>query len=310
MARSNQELLVRRLPVKLREQFERFPPEWWNGVQELRLRAGSPIYVKTAKQWGFLDRGTLVSSARGAFLLSAELLRETFHSLCADSVQRIEEELKRGFFSMEGGHRIGVYGEVITRQGEVLGFSSQSSLVLRVAHEVPGSARAIVQRCCQQTLPSVLLYGLPGSGKTTLLRDFAAELSAGCTGRPFQVAVLDERGELAALSNGRAQFALGPCTDVYSLCPKALALEMALRAGAPELMVCDELGGEEDLPFLLSGMAAGVAVAASAHAASFEGLLRRPALRRLYDASIFDWYILLSEGRPVEFRDEKGRVVA
>lgn len=298
------------LPPLLRAQLCILPLEVQSSLCEIRLRGGAPIFLKTAKACGFLKEGALAPSPKDAFVVSPRLLKDAFFSLCRDSVQQVEEELRQGFFTVAGGHRIGVYGALLVQNGEVRGISAPSSLVIRLAHEVCGAASAILHRCYAGTLSSVLLYGPPGSGKTTLLRDLAAQLSAGCGGQPVQVAVLDERGELAALQEGKPRFSLGPCTDVYALCPKGIALEMALRAGAPELLVCDEIGAaEEEEALLLSGMAAGVAVAASAHAASFDGLLKRPLLHRLWEARIFDYYLLLEQGRVREIRQAEGRVI-
>jgi stage III sporulation protein AA len=57
------------------------------------------------------------------------------------------------------------------------------------------------------------------------------------------------------------------------------------------LIVCDEIGNEEDAEALLSAANCGTAILASAHAADLEGLLLRPTFARLHRAAVFDTYV-------------------
>lgn len=291
------------LPRQLQQLLSTLTAAQRERLTELRLRANAPVYAKCGQTGGFLGRQGLTDCPREAPLLSHEELQRYFLCLCDDSVQLVEESLKQGFFSLRGGHRVGVFGQVTLRNGAITGFSSISSLVVRVAHAVEGIASPIICRCFAEGLSSVLLFGLPASGKTTCLRDLTKQLAARCV----QVAVMDERGELCGTEP--YTFAVGDTVDRYTFCPKAKGMELALRAGAPDLLVCDEIGGADDLVLLESVCQSGVAVCCSAHAASFEQLCRRPILQTLVEHRLFDYYAALQGGEVAAMYDREGRVL-
>ena len=138
------------------------------------------------------------------------------------SLYAAEEELRQGFFTVRGGHRIGVAGRVILKDRQITGLKAASFLNVRVAHEIKG--------CADQVLPflyvngkfvSTLIVSPPGCGKTTLLRDLIRQVSDGssqkagkCSFAGVNVGVADERSELGACYQGVPQNDLGMRTDV------------------------------------------------------------------------------------------------
>ena len=142
-------------------------------------------------------------------------------------------------------------------------------------------------------------------GKTTLLRELACALSrAGA-----QVAIADERGELAACVRGVPQLDVGPCTGVMDNMGKAAAVRLLTRSMAPDVIVSDEIGGEADAAALLDARRCGVQVLCSAHAAGFAQAKRRPALEPLLRAGVFDRIVVRGGrvGRIAAVLDGEGR---
>lgn len=276
---------------------ERTPP-WL----EIRLGVDRPLLVVTAAGDRFLDGGgRALGHPQGAYRVDAEEVRRTVELVTASSLYALEEELRQGFVTLPGGHRVGLCGRAVAREG---GFALRdiSSLNLRLARAVPGAADAVLPLLLDRAgLPlSTLVLSPPGAGKTTLLRDLARQLSLGrpdlgCPG--LRVGVADERGELGGGGRGRPAFDLGPRTDVLEGCPKAAAIVMLVRSMSPQVVVTDEIGRPEDVAALREAARMGVRVLASAHAGSAAEAAARPALRALLAEGAFARLVRLGTGR-------------
>ncbi len=92
------------------------------------------------------------------------------------------------------------------------------------------------------------MFRFHGAGKTTLLRDIVRNIS---NGNEFlnglTVGLVDERGEISAMYKGEAQNDIGCRTDVLSNIPKAIGMRMLIRSMAPQIIVADEIGNNEDI---------------------------------------------------------------
>ncbi len=189
--------------------------------------------------------------------------------------------LSQGFLTAPGGHRIGVAGEVVEKEGRITGFREITSLCLRVARDFPGIGAGV------PLTDSLLILGPPGSGKTTLLRDLARRVGA---------AVVDSRGELFPEGVSR-----GNGVDVLSGCPKAPGIDMAVRTLSPEWLALDEITAEAEA--MLQAVGCGVRLLATAHAESREDLFRRPAYRKLVEHKVFQTLVIMNRDR--SFRTER-----
>lgn len=116
---------------------------------------------------------------------------------------------------------------------------------------------------------------------------------------PMRVALVDERGELAAVHRGRPQLEVGPSTDILDGCPKAVGVPMLLRAMNPQVIALDEIALPEDGGAVLSAAGCGAAILATAHGASVEDLRRRTVMRRLLKCGVFRRAVVI-HGRGAE----------
>ena len=255
------------LPSALRASALFLPEERKVRAEELRLRSGAGAFLR-------LPEGEV----RLPGSVSASELGEAVEKITKSSFYAAEESLKYGYFTAEGGFRVGFCGSVIRKDGLCAGFRSVSSLCIRIPREV---------RCVDDEMlsalwgRSVLIFSRPGCGKTTFLRDLVRRLSDGRQ----TVALVDERGEVAALSGGVPQFDVGGCTDVLEGCLKTQAAEVLLRTMSPQVLAMDELGSE-DLPILKRGAVSGVRLLATVHAASREELERKGIPLELFDVMV------------------------
>ena len=255
------------LPGALRAEALFQPEERRMQAEEIRLRSGVGAWLCLPGQ-----------SVRLLSPVGPGVIEETLERATKCSFYMAEESLREGYFTASGGFRLGVGGSLVLRNGQTGGFRSISSLSIRIPHAV---------KCITDELfsvlwgKSVIVYSPPGGGKTTFLRDLVRRISDAGT----RVSLVDERGELAALSEGVPQFDVGRHTDVIEGCPKLKAAEMLLRTMTPQVLAMDELTREE-LPVLNSGISAGVRLLATAHAADKRELFQRGLVCGRFDLAV------------------------
>lgn len=193
--------------------------------------------------------------------------------------------IAQGYLTAPGGHRIGICGKAISKEGQMTGISSATSLCMRVARDFPGIASNI-----EHNSGSILIIGKPGSGKTTLLRDLIRQIS---NRGEHSVAVVDEREEIFPTAHGQYCFSTGRRTDVLSGCRKPHGIDAVLRSMGPAVIALDEITAQEDCQALVRAAWCGVRLLATAHAGDKQDLLQRPVYRSILECKIFDTLIIL-----------------
>ena len=262
-------------------------------LREIRFRTGRGLMAETAEGELLLDKnGRTVSREDDAYRVTETDIKAALEPLTGYSVYAFEEELRQGYFTVEGGHRVGVAGRAVMEKGRVQRLGYISFLNFRVAHACIGCSTELFRRLYGEgRYYHTLLFAPAGCGKTTFLRDLIRLLSnAG-----LRVGVADERSELAACHYGVPQHDLGLRTDVMDGCPKAEAMGMLLRSMTPQILAADEIGMEADVFAIRAAAGSGCKVVASAHGGSFEELIRNPVLRTLWDERRFERYVCLEK---------------
>ncbi|HHT84223.1 MAG: stage III sporulation protein AA [Bacillota bacterium] len=259
-------------------------------VQEIRLRTGLPLCI------GLSDGDELLHD----LIVSRADIQKTLSLITDCSYYALEDEFRGGYITIPGGHRVGLSGQVIAPADGEHKLRHVSALCFRIAREVKGVAENTVPRL---TLPdtgiaSTLVISPPGCGKTTFLRDLCRILGNGldnCKLPPAQVAIVDERSEIAACYGGAPQLDVGPRADVLDRCPKAKGINMLLRSMNPEVIVTDELGGEEDARSVALALSGGVKVIASCHGKDLDDIRSKPYSEWLVSRGYFTKAVVLSK---------------
>lgn len=273
-------------------------------IREVRVRSGRPVIVTDGER-EYISKQILKGSE----------VSEILAYLSNYSLYAYEDEIRKGFLGLPGGHRVGLAGRTVIEAGRIKTMTEISSLNLRFAHEVKGCAREVLPCLWEkEQLFSTLFVSAPGGGKTTMLRDCIRQISNGWEGHPgLTIGVVDERSEIAGSFRGVPGNDMGIRTDVLDECPKAEGIMMLIRSMAPNVVAVDEIGGREDLEALLAAVHCGCVILATVHGNSLEELRRKPVLREIVEAEIFERYVILGagkgSGRVIEILDGRGEAL-
>ena len=235
-------------------------------LQELRLRVNAPPEMITGKGTVWLNG--IVRQENLDYVINGA---SRYSPWCAST-------MAQGYITAPGGHRIGICGDAVFRDGTAGGFRSVDSLCIRVARDFPGIAQKAANAA-----GSILILGAPGWGKTTLLRDLSRQIS-----QKHTVCVVDERGEVfpEGLQRGKRM-------DVITGLPKSLGIEMVLRTMGPEYIAVDEITAEADCLGLVQAANCGVHLIATVHASGPQDLKQRDLYRMLLEKGIFQTILQL-----------------
>lgn len=282
--------IVKLLPESIRLSFASCDKSFFDGIREIHLRIGAPMLVCVGTGNYFISASGKPSSFPAGPIVTREVLCDCVKRLCGGSVYSFEDTVRKGYIPLDNGFRVGVAGEIFTSSGGKETVGNISSINIRIPHVVKDLANPLLHLFTKGDIHGVLVYSAPGGGKTTVLRDLAAKLVTGMALSPLKVAIADERREF-----GR-EGALSLC-DVYSGYSKAEAIEFATRTMAPDVIICDEIGGFTEAEAILNVQSTGVPLIASAHAKDKKELYKRPAIKLLLDAGVFEYVYSIADKR-------------
>ena len=284
-----------------------------NKIYEIRLRVNAPlIVIYQGKEYFLTLEGALTREEAKAYYVKTEDLKEMLEYISGYSLYAFEEEIRQGFLTVVGGHRVGIAGKTILDGNKIKSLKYISYINLRLSHQIKGCASPILPYIIKdRQICHTLIISPPRCGKTTLLRDLIRQVSNGnCYMPGVSVGVVDERSEIAGSYQGIPQNDLGIRTDVLDCCPKAEGMMMLIRSMSPEVVAVDELGNYEDIHAIESVVHCGCKLFATVHGSSIEDIKRKPLLQRLMQEKIFERYIVLYKkdcaGQIKAIYDERG----
>lgn len=278
-------------------------------LEEIRLRVLRPLMVVVENQDYFLGIKKFSKDIfDDTYIVTKEDINKTLQFISKSSIYAMEEELKNGFITLKGGHRVGITGKAILEKGSLKTLKNISGINIRVAREIKGVAKELMDFVIddKERPYNTLIISPPKAGKTTLLRDMVRLLSNGIKGvnQGFNIGLVDERSEIACCYNGIPQNDIGIRTDVLDGCPKAQGMSMLLRTMSPEIIATDEVGKYEDIDAIAEAIKSGVSVITTAHGADLNDIKKRPIMKEMIENRFFDRYLILGFSQGVGTLEE------
>lgn len=273
--------IINKMPVTLRNVLSEIPEDVRNSLEEIRIQINQPVRV--------------ISRGRELVLKECSIDRQTIDNILNNlldySIYAYEEDLAKGFITIEGGHRVGVCGRVVTENGGIRLIKEISSLNIRRSRAIRGASAKVINEIYDPAigLQNTIIVSPPKCGKTTLVRDIVRAVSE----RGMRVGVCDERSEIAGMYQGVPSYDLGPRTDVLDGCIKAEGMLMLIRSMSPDVIVTDEIGRSEDIPAIEAATSAGISIITTIHGNSYEDLMASK-IGPLVNQGIFKRIIFLS----------------
>lgn len=262
--------LPHRFSEKL-EKLEKNGVQIWDTLEELRIRKCGPVIIVGGGFTHLLSDGGLTDNCARAYMTDSHLTDEIVKICTGFSPYAYEKYLADGYVTVRGGHRVGICGTAVIKDGKICGFKNVSSVNIRIAHDAVGFGKNIAATINEgESCRTTAIVSPPKCGKTTLLRNLAQYISSGIFGKMRCVCIADERGEICSMHEGVAQFDIGINTCVIDGCPKKYAVEIALRTMSPDVIICDEIFDESEADALCRAIYGGVSVIYAVHGKSFE----------------------------------------
>lgn len=275
------------MPQRICDAFCRLDNSILIKINEIRYRKNKPLIIYICKEMYFLNEYSISKTySSKCIIVSSDEFDCLTDRLCNSSYHTNMDSMIRGFITVNNGSRVGVAGKAVYRDKSVNSLKDISSLCIRILHDYKNCSRKILNTLYREEPVSIIVAGEPKSGKTTLLRDMGRLLSSGFNGKYKCVSFIDERGELSA----------GNCginTDSIIGFEKSKGIEIATRTLAPELIICDEIGNNEELEAIKYGFSTGVNFAVSVHMKQISQISSNKIVNELIKTGEFDYLVLL-----------------
>ena len=266
-----------------------------NEIEEIRLRTNRNILLKIGQE-----------EIKVEYIIKTQEVLEILQRICDNSIYTYQSQICNGYITIRGGHRVGITGNVVIKDGQVINISYIYSLNFRIAKQVIGCSNVIlpyILNLKENSIYNTIIISPPGRGKTTLLRDTIRNISNGMEDYRFKginVGVVDERGEIAAMYKGIPQNDLGDRTDILDNVSKDIGMKMLVRSMNPRVIAADEIGTKEDVEAINYAVTSGIKGIFTAHGESIEDITLNPILNKLYNLKVIEKIILIEKSRNVK----------
>ena len=284
-------------PLHIREKMRNID---FTNLEEIRIRNNRPIFLKIGQ-----------SEQQVNYIINTNDVLEILQKICDNSIYTYQNQICNGYITIKGGHRIGITGNIVIKDGQVTNISHIYSLNFRIARQVIDCSNKILESVLDlknNTVFNTIIISPPGRGKTTILRNLIRKISDGIPEISFNginVGVVDERGEIAAMYKGIPQNDIGRRTDILDNIPKDIGMKMLIRSMNPKVIVADEIGSTKDIEAIKYAICSGVKGVFTAHGNGLKDIINNPILNELYITDGIERVLAIDENRNIHLEYEK-----
>ncbi|MGH4050448.1 MAG: stage III sporulation protein AA [Clostridium sp.] len=278
------------LPKNIREKLEQV-----NNLQkleEIRIKVNKPLFIHIGSKEEIWD-----------YIATPEDIKYIMQRISNYSIYAFEEEIRQGYITIKGGHRVGLCGICVIENNNIKTIKDISSINIRACKEIIGCADKVMPYITHDnSMHNTIIISPPKCGKTTLLRDISRQISDGDKNKNFNgknVSIIDERSEIAGSFKGIPQMEVGVRTDVLDNCPKSQGIMMAIRSMSPDVIVCDEIGTQRDMESILMALNSGISLVTTIHGFGIEDLYKRLVFKDIVENFVFSRAIVLSNKKGI-----------
>ncbi len=139
----------------LKEELVDKPMEEINTLEEIRIRSNGNITLK------FSDKQEILSKK-----ITYKDILETLQIMCDNSIYSYQNEIKNGYITVKGGHRVGITGNCVIENEKVININHISSINFRIAREIIGcgnKALPYILKIKENTIYNTLIISPPGA---------------------------------------------------------------------------------------------------------------------------------------------------
>ncbi len=284
--------LINYFGKNIKEIFLKIEEVEFEEIDEIRIRLEKGIVFRRGNEEKFLYKDASLKkffNRQALYIPSEEDISQTLQAMSEYSIYALEQEIKNGFLTLNGGFRVGIVGRAVIEDEKIKTIRNISSLNLRIAKEIKGCSRKIMPYILDNELKSTIIISSPNCGKTTMLRDIVKNISD----EGYNVGLVDERSEIAGSYMGKPQLDVGIRTDVYDRCKKTQGMLLLLRSMAPDIIAVDEIGQEDDVLAIEKIANSGVKLICTAHSFDIKDFMQKVSMDRLIKKQIFKRFIVL-----------------
>ena len=105
-----------------------------NYLEEIRLRVNKNVILKLSNSEIILD-----------YIINKEEILEVLSNICDNSIYTYQEQICNGFITIKGGHRVGLTGSTIIKDGKIVNITNISSLNFRIAKQVIDCSKKVLE---------------------------------------------------------------------------------------------------------------------------------------------------------------------